>query len=47
MKAVETVLHLRATHPQKLRNMVPPHVWSLVRPYGLTQNPDEIPKKHP
>jgi coenzyme F420 hydrogenase subunit beta len=36
MKAVETVLHLRQRHPGRMRNMVPAHVWELVRPYGLT-----------
>jgi coenzyme F420 hydrogenase subunit beta len=36
MKAVETVLHLRRQHPMRLRNMVPAHIWTLVRPYGLT-----------
>jgi coenzyme F420 hydrogenase subunit beta len=36
MKAVETVLHLRRQHPKRLRNMVPAHIWALVRPYGLT-----------
>jgi coenzyme F420 hydrogenase subunit beta len=36
MKAVETVLHLRRAHPKRMRNMVPGHVWALVKPYGLT-----------
>ena len=36
MKAVETVLHLRREHPRRLRTMVPGHVWTLVRPYGLS-----------
>jgi coenzyme F420 hydrogenase subunit beta len=35
MKAVETVLHLRARHPRRMRNMVPPHVWALAEAYGL------------
>ena len=35
MKAVETVLHLRRTHPRRMRRMVPAHVWALVEPYGL------------
>ncbi len=34
MKAAETVLHLRHAHPAKMRNMVPAHVWDLVKPYG-------------
>jgi hypothetical protein len=24
-----------------MKNMVPNHVWALVRPYGLTQDPPE------
>jgi len=36
MKAVETILHLRREHPQRLKNMVPAHIWALVKPYGLT-----------
>ncbi len=35
MKAIETVLHLRRNLPRRMRNMVPPHVWALVKPYGL------------
>ena len=35
MKAVETVLHLRRERPRRLRNMVPAHVWALVKPYGI------------
>jgi coenzyme F420 hydrogenase subunit beta len=35
MKALETVIHLRRAHPKRLRNMVPEHVWNLVRPYGI------------
>jgi coenzyme F420 hydrogenase subunit beta len=35
MKAAETVLHLRREHPQRLKNMVPGHVWDLVEKYGL------------
>lgn len=41
MKAVETVLHLRREQPAKMKNMVPPHVWQLVRPYGLQPGQDE------
>jgi len=41
MKAVETIVHLRRNHPRRLRNMVPPHLWSLVRPYGLEPEADE------
>jgi coenzyme F420 hydrogenase subunit beta len=36
MKAVETVVHLRRERPQRLRNMIPAHVWALVKPYGLS-----------
>ena len=35
MKAIETVLHLRRELPKKMKNMVPNHVWQLVKPYGL------------
>ncbi len=35
MKAIETVLHLRREMPKKMKNMVPNHVWQLVKPYGL------------
>jgi coenzyme F420 hydrogenase subunit beta len=35
MKAVETALHLRREQPGKMRNMIPDHVWALLRPYGL------------
>jgi coenzyme F420 hydrogenase subunit beta len=42
MKAVETVIHLRREAPRKLRNMVPPHVWPLVEPYGLKPDSHEV-----
>jgi coenzyme F420 hydrogenase subunit beta len=35
MKAVETVLHLRARHPRRMRHMVPRHVWALAEAYGV------------
>jgi coenzyme F420 hydrogenase subunit beta len=41
MKAVETIVHLRREHPRRVRTMVPAHVWSLVKPYGLEPGPDE------
>jgi coenzyme F420 hydrogenase subunit beta len=43
MKAAETVVHLRREHPNRLRNMVPRHVWALVAPYGLAPHPGETP----
>lgn len=42
MKAAETVLHLRRTHPARIKNMVPAHVWRLVAPYGLAPSADEL-----
>ena len=42
MKAVETVLHLRRTHPARMKNMVPAHVWRLVARYGLVPDKDEV-----
>ena len=42
MKAIETVLHLRRELPKKMKNMVPNHVWQLVKPYGLEAKPNEI-----
>lgn len=45
MKAIETVLHLRRSAPRKMRNMVPSHVWRLVRAYGLAPSPDERPDR--
>ena len=41
MKAIETILHLRRTHPARLKNMVPKHVWLLVERYGLVPGDDE------
>jgi len=41
MKALETVVHLRRERPRRLRHMVPKHLWSLVRPYGLEPTDDE------
>ncbi len=43
MKAVETVLHLRRAYPKRLRNMVPAHVWALVKPYGILPRDGETP----
>jgi coenzyme F420 hydrogenase subunit beta len=41
MKAIETILHLRRTHPAKMKNMVPEHVWKLGARYGLAPQADE------
>jgi coenzyme F420 hydrogenase subunit beta len=41
MKAIESVLHLRREAPRKIKNMLPPHVWALVAPYGLKPKPGE------
>lgn len=38
MKAVETVIHLRREEPRRMKNMVPSHVWDLVKPYGLADS---------
>lgn len=43
MKATETIVHLRREEPQRIRLMVPPHVWQLVAPYGLVPAPGEQP----
>lgn len=43
MKAVETVLHLRRQYPQRMKNMVPAHVWALVKPYGIEPESGERP----
>ena len=41
MKAAETIIHLRREMPAKIKNMVPPHVWHLVEPYGMGPTEDE------
>jgi coenzyme F420 hydrogenase subunit beta len=41
MKAVETVLHLRRQYPQRMKNMVPEHIWTLVKPYGIEPRSEE------
>ncbi len=41
MKAVETVLHLRRQRPAMMKNMIPDHVWRLVKPYGLEKRDGE------
>jgi coenzyme F420 hydrogenase subunit beta len=41
MKAIETVLHLRRAAPAKIKNMVPDHVWALVKAYGIEPEEQE------
>jgi coenzyme F420 hydrogenase subunit beta len=41
MKAIETILHLRREAPGMMKNMIPPHVWTLVARYGLTPGKGE------
>lgn len=41
MKAIETILHLRKKQPAKIKNMVPDHVWTLARAYGLSKTESE------
>lgn len=43
MKAVETIVHLRREKPQRLKSMVPAHVWKLVEAYGITPAASELP----
>ena len=43
MKAAETVIHLRREEPRRMKTMIPSHVWTLVEPYGMTPQPDELP----
>jgi coenzyme F420 hydrogenase subunit beta len=42
MKAAETIIHLRREKPQRLKTMVPHHVWKLMAPYGVTPKVDEL-----
>jgi coenzyme F420 hydrogenase subunit beta len=42
MKAIESVIHLRSTAPHKIKNMVPSHIWKLVRTYGLEPRNEEL-----
>lgn len=41
MKAAETVIHLRREEPQRIKTMVPAHVWQLMQPYGLSPSASE------
>jgi coenzyme F420 hydrogenase subunit beta len=45
MKAVETGLHLRRERPAMMKNMIPDHVWRLVKPYGI--EPGETERRAP
>ncbi len=42
MKAIETVLHLRRRMPNRLKSMVPDHVWRIVEPYDLKPESTKI-----
>lgn len=44
MKAIETVLHLRAQLPRRMRHMVPAHIWKLAKPYELEPRAEELPR---
>ncbi len=44
MKAIETALILRQQMPKKMKHMVPHHIWLLLEKYGITPNPEELPK---
>lgn len=41
MKAAESVLHLRRARPNRLRQMVPTHIWALLKPYGIEPGSEE------
>jgi coenzyme F420 hydrogenase subunit beta len=43
MKAAETVVHLRRERPKRVKFMVPPHVWALVKRYELVPTSAELP----
>ncbi|MEO0637924.1 MAG: Coenzyme F420 hydrogenase/dehydrogenase, beta subunit C-terminal domain [Pseudomonadota bacterium] len=45
MKAIESILHLRAKLPKRVRHLVPSHVWKLAAPYGLEAEPEELPRR--
>ena len=36
MKAIESVLHLRAQRRRRMRHMIPAHLWQIVHSYGVT-----------
>lgn len=41
MKAAETVIHLRRERPERMKSMIPAHVWNLVAPYGIAARSGE------
>ncbi len=41
MKAAETIIHLRRERPRRVKSMVPPHIWTLLAPYGIERAGDE------
>ena len=41
MKAAETVIHLRREQGQRVKHMVPPHIWRLVQEHGLRPSAQE------
>jgi coenzyme F420 hydrogenase subunit beta len=43
MKAIETVINLRRQYPQRMKHMVPAHVWAMVKPYGIEPTNSERP----
>jgi coenzyme F420 hydrogenase subunit beta len=45
MKAAETIIHLRREVPERIKHMVPAHVWRLVAPYGLKPQSGELPER--
>ena len=47
MKAAETIIHLRREAPRRMKHMVPPHVWALVKGYGLEPTSAELPSCQP
>jgi coenzyme F420 hydrogenase subunit beta len=47
MKAAETVIHLRREEAQRVKHMVPAHIWNLVRPHGFKPSPHELNSPRP
>ncbi len=41
MKAAESVLHLRRARPNRIAQMIPPHLWTILKPYPIEANPSE------